>query len=240
MADQIPPAYSTMAGNSITDSDVPPPIYTAPTQFNIGSRLTPEPLVNISQVKGHLALLHAFAELKKQVEEQEAIPHMPADLERRWTWFVALAVERSVSNVFSFLDIFVFIFFFSYHRFDFWCHGLQSRDAGRSWEEILPPIDVMMVHDYKNGSKKTRLPDNVQQGLACLYVESHVRAQIATEQRRPLIFWSRWYAEDCMRIPACQILGVVGARFATALVSCFYLFFLSLVFVRTRILFSLE
>ena len=54
--------------------------------------------MNISQLKGHLVLLHAFAELKRQVEGlQERIPEMPADLERRWAWFIALAVERSVS-----------------------------------------------------------------------------------------------------------------------------------------------
>jgi hypothetical protein len=101
MTDQIPPAYSTAAldsSNRIEDSDVPPPTYTAPTQFNIGTLRTPEPLVSISQVKGHLALLHAFAELKKHVEGlQEPIPQMPADLERRWAWFIALAVERSVT-----------------------------------------------------------------------------------------------------------------------------------------------
>jgi hypothetical protein len=102
MANQIPPAYSTTADNTTGDSDGPgpPPTYTAPTQFNIGSHLTPEPLVNISQIKAHLALLHAFTEFKKEVEglQEGTIPHMPADLERRWAWFVALAVQRSVSN----------------------------------------------------------------------------------------------------------------------------------------------
>jgi len=110
MADQNPPAYSE---KGVRDSDVAPPLppppqsytvqtvtaetYTAPTQFEIGSQTTPEPLVKISQVKCHLALLHAFAELKKQVEGlQEPIPQMPADLEKRWAWFVGLAVERSV------------------------------------------------------------------------------------------------------------------------------------------------
>ena len=77
----------------------PPPTYTAPTQFSIGSHLTPEPLVNIPQIKAHLALLHAFAEFKKEVEglQEGTIPQMPADLERRWAWFVAMAVQRSVS-----------------------------------------------------------------------------------------------------------------------------------------------
>ena len=96
MANQIPPAYST-ADNPSTDPG-PPPTYTAPTRFSIGSQLTPEPLVNISQIKAHLALLHAFAEFKKEVEglQEGAIPQMPVDLERRWAWFIALAVQRSV------------------------------------------------------------------------------------------------------------------------------------------------
>ena len=99
--------------------------YTAPTQFSIGSQLTPEPLVKISQIKAHLVLLHALAELRNQVEglqEEGTIPQisadlvrklpsaimpvylerqwastqMPADLERKWSWFVGLAVQRSV------------------------------------------------------------------------------------------------------------------------------------------------
>ena len=80
------------------DNSGPPQTYTAPTQFSIGSQLTPEPLVDISQIKAHLALLHEFAELKNEVEElrEGTIPQMPADLERRWAWFVALAVHRSV------------------------------------------------------------------------------------------------------------------------------------------------
>ena len=99
MADQIPPAYSTSDNVNTTDNPGPPPTYTTPTQFSIGSQLTPEPLVNISQNKSHLALLHAFAEFKKEVEglKEGTIPQMPADLERRWAWFVALAVQRSVT-----------------------------------------------------------------------------------------------------------------------------------------------
>ena len=69
MADQIPSVYFAMtADNSAGKSNLLPPTYTAPTQFNIGVRRTSESLVNIYQLKGHLALLHAFAELKKQVE----------------------------------------------------------------------------------------------------------------------------------------------------------------------------
>ena len=111
MTNQIPPAHSTTVADTIGGSR-PPPTYTAPTQFNIGSQLTPEPLVNISQIKAHLALLHAFAELKKEVEglKEGTIPQIPADIERRWPWFVALAVERSVFICYA-PDSFIFIFF---------------------------------------------------------------------------------------------------------------------------------
>lgn len=101
MADQIP---LVNADNSDSDSVLRlPPTYKPPTQFNIGLLRTSKPLVNLSQVKNHLALLHAFTELKKQVEglEEAAVPHMPMDLEGRWAWFVSLAVERSVSMYFS-------------------------------------------------------------------------------------------------------------------------------------------
>ena len=98
------------------DNPRPPQTYTAPTQFSIGSQLTPEPLVNISQIKAHLALLHAFAELKNEVEELQegTIPQMPADLERRWAWFVALAVRRSVLQVMCCDpgNFYIYVFFF--------------------------------------------------------------------------------------------------------------------------------
>ena len=55
--------------------------------------------------------------------------------------------------------------------------------------------------------------------MASLYVESYVRLQIAIYRNRLLISWRRWYTEDCMRIPDCGILRVVGKRFADALVS---------------------
>ena len=69
-----------------------------PDTFTIGAHSTPSPLVQISQVKGHLALLRAFAELRAKVEstspEEWGVSNVPPDQERRWNWFVALAVER--------------------------------------------------------------------------------------------------------------------------------------------------
>ena len=89
------------------DNSGPPPTYTAPTRFSIGSQLTPA-LVNISQIKAHLVLLHAFAELKNEVERLQesmiplalmAAPDLRVQVEKRWAWFVALAVLRSVLQV---------------------------------------------------------------------------------------------------------------------------------------------
>ena len=55
--------------------------------------------------------------------------------------------------------------------------------------------------------------------MACLYAESYVCLQFAIYRNRLLISWRRWYREDCMRIPDCGTLRVVGKRFADALVS---------------------
>lgn len=76
-----------------------PPAYTFPSTFTIGSKRTVAPLVNSAQLKGHLALLHAFAELRSQIDGLDGqvkavLPLMPDDKERRWAWFVGLAVER--------------------------------------------------------------------------------------------------------------------------------------------------
>ena len=126
------------------DNPRPPPTYTAPTQFSIGSQLTTEPLVNTSQIKTHLALLHAFAELKNEVEGlQEGTTE---DFERRWAWFVALAVQRSVLICCD-PGYFHIYFFLLYCRFDVWCRALTLRDTERSWEEVLPPIDVMIIEN---------------------------------------------------------------------------------------------
>ncbi len=70
-----------------------------PFKIIIGGRLVPEPFVTIPQLKGHLALLHCFAELKDKVEnmtkaEQAGYPQIPAGKDHRWNWFVALSVER--------------------------------------------------------------------------------------------------------------------------------------------------
>jgi hypothetical protein len=92
-----PPSYTTADPPSNTHEA--PPAYSVPDGFTIGSR-TAKPFVDASQIKDHLLLLHAFAELKTSVEGMTAtgIPHLPSDNERRWACFVGLAVERSDSE----------------------------------------------------------------------------------------------------------------------------------------------
>ncbi|KIM61444.1 hypothetical protein SCLCIDRAFT_16109 [Scleroderma citrinum Foug A] len=85
-------------------------------------------LVTPTQLKGHLALLHAFHTLKTSVQDGND-SRFPAaarklDERRRWAWFVALAVER----------------------FERWCVTIEDMDV--EWRG-LPPIDVAMVwHAY--------------------------------------------------------------------------------------------
>ncbi|KIJ93443.1 hypothetical protein K443DRAFT_135047 [Laccaria amethystina LaAM-08-1] len=159
----VPPPYTSTTTSGIP-SNASPPSYTFPTSFTIGGTRTDSLLVNIPQVQGHLALLHAFAQLRTEIEVLEVsltdtmISDMPADKEKRWAWFVALAVER----------------------FDRWCQNLKSEDAAKPISEILPPVDVLMVwHSY--------------------------------------MLNPRWYAEDCLRLPPCQNLKLVGLTFSAAL-----------------------
>lgn len=90
-----PPAYTADA--ELPKSEPLPP-YEFPQKFSIGAHSIEGPLVTVSQVKGHLALLHAFANLRLKVEgldpDKDMITHMPRDKERRWGWYVGLAVER--------------------------------------------------------------------------------------------------------------------------------------------------
>ncbi|KAJ3513636.1 hypothetical protein NLJ89_g2838 [Agrocybe chaxingu] len=129
MAATAPPAYNVpSASGPVEEADVLPPVYTVPTQFVIGSSRTAAPLVNIQEIKGHLLLLNAFAELKKRILSADVrAPNAPLSEDRKWGWFVALAVER----------------------FDTWCRGLKADDTGKDTEIVLPPLDVLVVwHAY--------------------------------------------------------------------------------------------
>ncbi|KAJ2936089.1 hypothetical protein H1R20_g1003, partial [Candolleomyces eurysporus] len=104
------PAYSGTAGPVFTPAnagdDALLPEYTFPTKFKIGGVFTEGLLVNIEQIKGHLALLNAFSNLKNEVEGLTVdIKFMPKDLEKRWAWFVGLAVERHWRTLSPPLDV---------------------------------------------------------------------------------------------------------------------------------------
>ncbi|TFK33265.1 hypothetical protein BDQ12DRAFT_738868 [Crucibulum laeve] len=101
-------------------------------KFKIGTTKTYGPLVGVPEIKAHLAVLHGFSELKAQVDvlgsgDQVRLPDMPADKDRRWTWFVGLSLER----------------------FDRWCHSLRAQDVAMPLIQVVPPLDVLMVwHAY--------------------------------------------------------------------------------------------
>ena len=89
-----PPGYTSLPPTQVP----PPPTYTVPTRFTIGQSLTDGPLVSVPEIKAHLALLHAFAELKDSVDavKRPIVVNVPQDKEKRWAWFVGCAVERCV------------------------------------------------------------------------------------------------------------------------------------------------
>ncbi|KAK7035892.1 hypothetical protein R3P38DRAFT_3484110 [Favolaschia claudopus] len=125
--DASPPAYTTPnppSINALPNSREAPPAYSIPATFTIGGR-SARPFVTAAQIKAHLALLHAFAELKSSVESNNfaGVPHVPTEKEQRWAWFVGLAVER----------------------FERWCIALPENGD----YTVLPPVDVLMVwHAY--------------------------------------------------------------------------------------------
>lgn len=74
--------------------------YSGASSYRIGDKALKRSFVSISQIKAHLALLRAFKKLRTTVQESDAkslnLPPVVKELteEKRWTWFVGLAVER--------------------------------------------------------------------------------------------------------------------------------------------------
>ena len=101
-----PPPYNAAeplrSSSSQREGEAPPP-YHAPTRYAIGESALSAPLVDIRQLKAHLALLRAFKSLKTNIQDKEPkelqLPPVVDELdkEKRWAWFVGLAVERYVS-----------------------------------------------------------------------------------------------------------------------------------------------
>ncbi|KAF9644170.1 hypothetical protein BDM02DRAFT_3175056, partial [Thelephora ganbajun] len=125
-----PPTYTVIdrfpnPGHSL------PPSYDD-TTFTIGSRTVSRPLVTIEQLKSHLRLLGMFARMKQKVEEPDSDPQLAENIpslakaqspQKRWVWFLELAVER----------------------FERWVASLNT--SGGLF--IIPPIDVWIIwHAY--------------------------------------------------------------------------------------------
>ncbi|KAF8191589.1 hypothetical protein K438DRAFT_1591187 [Mycena galopus ATCC 62051] len=138
------PSYTSPGINASADTAGAAPPYAFPDAFPICGHPRTKPFVRASQIKDHLALLNAFAELKvfvtrhltsalpfflSSVEEMTnvGVPYLPLNDERRWTCFVGMAVER----------------------FELWCKALQPSHSEKGIAAILPPVDVLMVwHAY--------------------------------------------------------------------------------------------
>ncbi|KAK0189741.1 hypothetical protein F5146DRAFT_1052324 [Armillaria mellea] len=121
-----PPSYPAQPSGS--ESDTSSPLYELTYPLSIGRRAIQTPFVSISQLKGHLSLLKHFVSLKERVEgmDQSEYRDAPEDKQRRWSWFVGLAVER----------------------FERWCKALKVTRAD-GLDKCLPPVDVIMVwHAY--------------------------------------------------------------------------------------------
>jgi hypothetical protein len=89
-SDQLPP-YTTLP-----QLEPEPPHYTLPEIFTIGGHTTRH-LVRPDQLSAHLQLLAAFSHLKQRVVASESlIKELETNSEKRWVWFINLAVERSV------------------------------------------------------------------------------------------------------------------------------------------------
>jgi hypothetical protein len=84
----------------------PPPPSREDTPFTIGGRGVANPLVSLEQLRSHLRLLGMFASMKQKVEDPDSDPQLMQTVpplakaltpEKRWEWFLELAVERCVS-----------------------------------------------------------------------------------------------------------------------------------------------
>ncbi|KAG6908089.1 hypothetical protein DXG01_006180 [Tephrocybe rancida] len=110
------------------EEESPPLSYKLPHSFKIGKKQTDAPFVTSAQLKGHLALLDAFSQLRAKIDghkvgDWSSDRHIPDDKYKRWVWFVGFAVER----------------------FEIWAKSLTLEDASRPALEFLPPLDVLMT-----------------------------------------------------------------------------------------------
>lgn len=66
--------------------------------YHVGTVSLKKPFISVNEVKRHLSLLHAFYELKQKVlnvtSKVSKTLWAQLDAERRWVYFVGLAIER--------------------------------------------------------------------------------------------------------------------------------------------------
>lgn len=98
------PEYTVVDSGPPLAQDLPLP--NDDTTFTIGSRKVSRPLVSVEQLRSHLRLLGMFASMKQKVEDPDSDPRvveripplaMALPPEKRWIWFLELAVDRCVS-----------------------------------------------------------------------------------------------------------------------------------------------
>ena len=128
-----------MSTSNQFQDDLPPHYADFPAQLPPTFRVGYEhvlPLVTITETQAHLRLLAAFAKLKKEVRDahtptkgssiEENVIY-PRDPDRAWVIFVNRAV----------------------YRFDKFMSGKWSTDFPQWSEEVILPLDVVMVwHTY--------------------------------------------------------------------------------------------
>lgn len=99
-------AKETQIPTTDTKSEAPP-AYVLQKNFQIGTHSTP-PLVTPNQLQTHLNLLKAFNDLRTKIEQGgEGLPSATAslDADKRWVWFLQLAVERYEYSYFLFATL---------------------------------------------------------------------------------------------------------------------------------------
>ena len=93
----VPQIIHTMSTPDPLPHRTPQGHVSPPTTYTVGRHRT-YPLVRAQHLRGHLALLHAFDTLRRDVESGDVSRFPPdvriMDAETRWGWFVSLAVER--------------------------------------------------------------------------------------------------------------------------------------------------
>ena len=186
MDDPPPPIYAARppVNPAVVDDRAgpAPPQYSFPQSFNIGTRRTP-PLVDSTQLKGHLALLRSFALLRSQVDELSGNAVIE-DKDRRWAWFVSLAVERwvIVGRILK-TGSDCWLYLVGSLRFAIWCQKLTEADMITPAHEVLPPLDVIMVRTCNTYDRRSWLHGLTRFGMpTCLIRGLSVLLSIPTRR----------------------------------------------------------